>query len=146
AAGLAKGVYHATLIVTSANTTPAYINVPVVFEVGASPPTKITSVTNAASLRSAFAPGMMLNVAGSGLAPSSAQANTVPLGLAMSGVSATINGVSAPLYSISPSLLNIQIPYEIGAGPAVLGVNNNGKVSSYLFQVAPSAPGIFTAP
>jgi uncharacterized protein (TIGR03437 family) len=64
----------------------------------------------------------------------------------MSGVSATINGVSAPLYSISPSLLNIQVPYEIGAGTAVLGVNNNGKVSSYSFQVAPSAPGIFTAP
>jgi uncharacterized protein (TIGR03437 family) len=138
-------VYHATLIVNSANTSPAYINVPVVFVVGASPTTKITSVTNGASLRSAFAPGMMLNVSGSGLAPSSAQANSAPLGLAMLGVSATINGVSAPLYSISPSLLSIQIPYEIGAGTAVLGVNNNGRISSYSFDVAATAPGIFTA-
>ena len=142
-AGLAKGVYHATLIVNSPNTTPAYINVPIVFVVGASPTTNITSVTNGASSRSAFAPGMMLNVSGNDLAPSFARAKTAPLGLTMSGVSATINGVSAPLYSVSPNLLSIQIPYEIGAGPAVLGVNNNGRVSSYSFQVAASAPGIF---
>jgi uncharacterized protein (TIGR03437 family) len=145
AAGLAKGVYHATLIVNSPNTTPAYINVPVVLVVGASPTTNITSVTNGASSRSDFAPGMLLNVAGDDLAPSFGREKTAPLGLAMSGVSATVNGVSAPLYSISPNLLNVQIPYEIGTGTAVLGVNNNGRVSSYTFQVAASAPGIFTA-
>jgi uncharacterized protein (TIGR03437 family) len=62
----------------------------------------------------------------------------------MQGVSATVNGVAAPLYYVSPTQLNIQIPYETGAGPAVLGVNNNGRVASDIFTVAPSAPGIFT--
>ena len=145
-AGLANGVYHAAVTVTSMNATPPYVTAEVVFVVGASATTNITSISNGASNRSAFAPGMLLNVAGTDLAPSSTRANSPPLDLSMSGVSATINGVSAPLYSISPSLLNIQIPYEIGAGTAVLGVNNNGKVSSYSFQVAPSAPGIFTSP
>jgi len=39
--------------------------------------------------------------------------------------------------------LNVQVPYAAGAGPAVLGINNNGEVAGYLFQVAPAAPGIF---
>lgn len=61
----------------------------------------------------------------------------------MAGVSETVNGVAAPLYYISSGMLNIQIPYETGSGPAVVGVNNNGQVASYLFTVTPSAPGIF---
>jgi uncharacterized protein (TIGR03437 family) len=42
--------------------------------------------------------------------------------------------------------LNIQIPYETGIGPAVVGVNNSGQVASYVFTVAASGPGIFTDP
>ena len=47
-----------------------------------------------------------------------------------------------PLLYASPTQLNIQVPYEAGAGPAVLGINNNGQIAGYLFQVAPSSPGI----
>ncbi len=39
--------------------------------------------------------------------------------------------------------MNIQVPYETGAGTAVLGVNNNGQVAYFPFQVTSSAPGIF---
>ena len=37
-----------------------------------------------------------------------------------------------------------KIPYETAAGTAVVGVNNAGQVSYSLFQVAPTAPGIFS--
>ena len=40
----------------------------------------------------------------------------------------------------------MQVPYETGTGLAILGVNNNGQVASFPFTVAPSAPGVFTAP
>ena len=143
-AGLANGVYNATLIVGSANTTPAYVNVPVVFVVGASSTTNIASGANAASPAAGFAPGMLMTVSGSQLAPSNAQAKSFPLGLSMLGVAATVNGISAPLSAVAPDQITIQIPYETGAGPAVLGVNNNGQVSAYSFQVTASAPGIFT--
>jgi uncharacterized protein (TIGR03437 family) len=59
-------------------------------------------------------------------------------------VSATVNGWPAPILYVSPTQINIQVPYEAGAGPAVLGINNNGQVGGYIFQVAPSAPGILT--
>ena len=143
-AGLAKGVYRATLLIQSPNGAPQVLEVPVTFIVGASSGITISGVANGASFQTAFSPGMVLSVFGNGLAPGAETAASVPLPLTMQGVSATVNGIAAPLYYVSPGQLNIQIPYETGAGTAILGVNNNGQVAAYSFQVAASAPGIFT--
>jgi uncharacterized protein (TIGR03437 family) len=56
----------------------------------------------------------------------------------------TVNGVSAPLYYVSPRQLNVQVPYETGLGTAIVGVNNNGQVASFPFQVAATAPGMYS--
>jgi uncharacterized protein (TIGR03437 family) len=140
---LANGVYSATLVIQALNAIPQYISVPVVFVVGASSTTSISAVTNAASFQNAVAPGALATVWGSQLAPAIQQSGSLPLPLAMQGVSATVNGLPAPLLYVSPGQMNIQIPYQTGAGTAVLGVNNNGQIASYSFQVAPSGPGIF---
>ncbi len=63
----------------------------------------------------------------------------------MAGVSVTVNGVSAPLLHALPAQLDIQIPYEVGSGPALLGVNNNGQVASFPFRIDASAPGLWPA-
>ena len=141
--GLVNGVYNATLVIQAMNTVPQYAGVPVVFVVGASSTTSIGAVTNAASFQNAVAPGALATVWGTALAPATQQAGSLPLPLAMLGVSVTVNGVPAPLFYVSPGQMNIQIPYETGAGTAVLGVNNNGQVASFSFQVAISWPGIF---
>ena len=107
------------------------------------PPT-IGGLTNAASYQQIFAPGMIVSVFGTGLAPSSQAASSVPLPSGMAGVSATIDGYSAPFYYVSAGQLNLQIPYEAGVGPATLVVNNNGQTVSQSFTVAALAPGIFT--
>jgi uncharacterized protein (TIGR03437 family) len=125
------------------NAIPQFIEVPVVFVVGVSSAISIGGVTNAASFQQNYAPGMLMSVFGSQLAPSVQSASSLPLPLMMGGVSATVNGVAAPLYYVSPGLLNIQIPYETGTGPAVLAVNNNGQIASSVFTVMASAPGIF---
>jgi uncharacterized protein (TIGR03437 family) len=120
--------------------------VPVVFVVGPSSTTSIGAVTNAALFQNAaapVAPGALATIWGSALAPATQQAGSLPLPLAMQGVSVTVNGVFAPLLYVSPGQMNIQIPYETGAGTAVLGVNNNGQIASFPFQVAASGPGIF---
>lgn len=140
--GLASGAYNAMLVVQAANASPQFIEVPVVFMVGASSGISIGGVTNAGSYQQIFAPGMLMSVFGALLAPTPQSASTLPLPLTMAGVSATVNGVAAPLYYVSSGQLNIQVPYETGVGPAVLGVNNNGQVASYIFTVTPSAPGI----
>ena len=145
-AGLAKGVYTAILTFQSVTGNPQFIDVPVTMVVGASSAISIAGVSDSASGAVAFAPGMLMSVYGSNLSPSTQSAGVIPLPLNLAGVSVTVNGVSAPLYYISPGLINIQVPYETGAGAAILGVNNNGQVASFPFTVAASAPGIFMDP
>jgi uncharacterized protein (TIGR03437 family) len=106
--------------------------------------TYVSGISNAASGTAKYAPGMILSVYGDMLAPSSSVAGVVPLPLSLNGVSATVNGVAAPLYFVSPSQMNLQVPYETNPGTAVLEVNNAGNKYSYSFTVTAAAPGIFT--
>jgi uncharacterized protein (TIGR03437 family) len=142
-AGLGNGVYNATVLVQASGTTPAYQTVQVVLVVGGSSSVSIGGVTSAASYKTAFAPGMLMSVFGTNLAPQAQHAGAVPLPIRMQGVTATVNGYPAPLLDVTPGQLNVQIPYETGAGTAVLGVNNNGQVAYFPFQVQAAAPGIF---
>jgi uncharacterized protein (TIGR03437 family) len=145
AAGLSRGAYTGTVTVQSGDGIPQAISVPVAFVVGASQTTAITAVANGASYAQAFAPGTLMTVFGTQLSTATASAGALPLPISRVGVSATVNGVSAPIYYVSPGQINVQVPYETGIGPAVLGVNNNGEVASYPFVVAAAAPGLFTA-
>ncbi|MGA2589531.1 MAG: protease pro-enzyme activation domain-containing protein [Bryobacteraceae bacterium] len=143
-AGFEPGVYQATIVIQSQNAAPQSISVPVMFVMGASTSgTSISGVANAASFQTTVSPGMLLSVFGTQLANSPQVVSTLPLPYSAAGVSVTVNGLAAPLLYISPTQLNIQVPYEVGAGPAVLGVNNNGQIAGFQFQIAPSAPGIF---
>jgi uncharacterized protein (TIGR03437 family) len=146
APGLASGVYTTTLVFQSANTTPQFVNVPVAFTIGASTTTSIGGVANGASFAHVYAPGMVLSVFGTNLANSTQTAYVLPLPPTMTGVSATVNGIAAPLYYVSPGQLNIQIPYETATGTALLAVSNNGQVATYSFPVLASAPGIYLQP
>ena len=114
-------------------------------EPGAPSSVFISGLANAASFTRAYAPGMTLSVFGSQLGPSTAGASSVPLPVSMAGVDATVNGVAAPLFYVSPKQLNLQIPYETAVnGTATLQINNNGQATSQNFPVAIAAPGIFT--
>lgn len=104
----------------------------------------INAVANGASYLHSYAPGMVLAVFGTDLAPSTATASAVPLPSSAAGVAVTVNGVAAPLYFVSENQLNIQIPYLTAVStPATLKVNNNGLVGSFSFNVASQSPGIF---
>ena len=108
-------------------------------------PPSISAVANGASFRPSTAPGSLVSVFGAQLAPAVSSARTLPLPMQMAGVSATVNGVAAPLYYVSPGQLNIQIPYETPVGSSnLLVINNNGQTTSAFVNVAAAAPGLFT--
>jgi uncharacterized protein (TIGR03437 family) len=136
-------VYNATISIQASDALPQFVQVPVVFTVGASSGISVTGLGNAASGTQTFAPGELIAIYGTNLAPGLRSASVQPLPLNLSGVSATVNGVSAPLWFVSPEQMNLQIPYETTAGLAALGVNNNGQIASFTFPVSPTAPGIF---
>jgi uncharacterized protein (TIGR03437 family) len=142
-AGFEPGVYRATVVIQSANAVPQYINVPVMFVLGGSSSgTAIAGVANPATYQTTASPGMLLSVFGSNLANTTETASGNPLPYSTAGVSATVNGLAAPLLYVSPAQINLQVPYAAGAGPAVLGINNNGQIAGFPFQIAPSSPGI----
>jgi uncharacterized protein (TIGR03437 family) len=105
----------------------------------------ISGVGNGGSFGQSFAPGMLMSVFGTGLSTSAPQSvTTVPLPLtSVSGTSATINGIPAPLLYISATQINLQIPYEVSVGSAVLTVTAGGQSGSISFAVQAAAPGIF---
>lgn len=122
--------------------TTAVANLTIVQPANSAP--AIISLVNSASYRTAYAPGMLLSVFGSNLAPAASIAGKVPLPSQMAGVTVTVNGIAAPLLYVSATLLNIQVPYELPTDtPLTILVNNNGKTVRGSLTLAAAAPGIF---
>jgi uncharacterized protein (TIGR03437 family) len=146
-AGLSPGAYTAVLTFAAEGAEPQVVNVSVTLTVGASSSTSIAGMVNNFSGALTAAPGMIAGVYGSQMAPEGTAlvAEGLPLPLTLGGVSATVNGVAAPLYYVSPGQIDVQIPYETGAGTAVLAVNHNGQVATFAFPVAVTAPGLYSS-
>jgi uncharacterized protein (TIGR03437 family) len=103
----------------------------------------ISAVSNGASFKTVFAQGMIASVFGANFSTGTQAASTLPLPASMQGVSATVNGVVAPLYYVSPGQVNLQIPYGTAAGSATLSVTGAGGTATFPFTVQANAPGIF---
>jgi uncharacterized protein (TIGR03437 family) len=107
----------------------------------------LSGLTDGAAFQQQYSPGMILAAFGSQLSPpgTAQSASSLPLPITMAGVAATVNGVAAPLYYVSPTQLNIQVPYQTAVNSsATLTIDNNGQVVSKTFMVGPASPGIFT--
>jgi uncharacterized protein (TIGR03437 family) len=92
----------------------------------------------------ALAPGNIVQIYGTGLASQIGAANALPLPTTVSGTSITIGGIQAPLYYVSPTQINAQIPYELAAGNQYqLVVNTNGALSTpQTLQLSKAAPQV----
>jgi uncharacterized protein (TIGR03437 family) len=108
-------------------------------------------VLNSASYATTMpvAPGSLISIFGSGLAATTATADSVPLSNSLGNVSVSINGTPAPLNGVfhesSFDQINAQLPWNAQTGTAQVVVTNNGVASApQSFQVGQFAPGIFT--
>lgn len=101
-------------------------------------------LVNAATGQSRVAPGSLATLFGANLtlqAPASANA---PLPTTLAGTTVTINDRQAALVSVSPTQINLQLPFGLGIGPAVLRVSNGLETSQpMLVQIDNVAPGLF---
>jgi uncharacterized protein (TIGR03437 family) len=92
------------------------------------------------------APGSIISIFGSALASSSTGATGYPLSPALAGSSVTVNGLPAPLYYVSASQINAQVPFETPIGGVSLTVTSGGAVAgSALLVVQSTAPGLFVS-
>ena len=105
----------------------------------------IEAVLNAASYERPVAPGGIVTLFGSDLAASAAFSNALPLPTNLGGVQVTFDGVVAPIYSVSPTFIQVQAPLEIAARIVAVQVERDGMASTpFTVEIADAAPGIFS--
>ena len=71
----------------------------------------ITAVRNAASYTNGFVPGNLVSVFGTNLATRAEAAATLPLPTTLAGTTVKFGGVPAFLLYVSPTQVNLQVPY-----------------------------------
>jgi uncharacterized protein (TIGR03437 family) len=104
----------------------------------------ISGSSSAASFMPSYAPGMIMALFGQNLATSIPAQPGSPLPIQLAGTTVTLNGVAVPLYYVSPSQINMQIPYEIPVNStAILKVSSNGQSATSRINLSAAAPGIF---
>ena len=95
-----------------------------------------------------IAPGTIVALFGTGLAPAGTDQQAQPpppLPTSLAGVSVTVNGRLAPLFSVKPGQINIQVPFATTGPSATIVVNNNGTLSNPVqVNVAATSPGVFS--
>jgi uncharacterized protein (TIGR03437 family) len=105
----------------------------------------ITGIGNAASGKQVFAPGEIIAVYGTGFTNFMQTSSSLPLPQFLAGFEATVNDNPAPIYYVSPTQVNLQIPYETTSGTARLVLGNSFEnAPAFSFAVQSAAPGIFT--
>jgi uncharacterized protein (TIGR03437 family) len=86
-------------------------------------------------------------VYGSGLATGTGQPPGLPLATDFLGTNVRVGNLSAPLFYVSPSQVNIQIPFELAFNlsyPVVATVNGASSVPDAI-TVAPATPAVLQA-
>jgi uncharacterized protein (TIGR03437 family) len=112
----------------------------------AQPASNPAGIVNAASYAPTVAAGSIASVFGSNLSSGQAVADTIPLPTTLASSSFQIGGRLVPLFSVSPSQVNIQIPWDLAEQPQAMVIATVGARLSYeqTIGIAPFAPGLFT--
>jgi len=110
----------------------------------------ITGVTNAAGFQPQISPGALASVFGTGLSNATyTAAAPYPASLGASslggdGVSVRVNGQAAPVFFVSPTQINFQVPWGTAIGTASVTVSVSGGASNAVsVPVVSAGPGLF---
>jgi uncharacterized protein (TIGR03437 family) len=97
-----------------------------------------------APIGGSIAPGEFLSIFGSGLAANQLAA-TPPYPTTLGDVSATVNGIAAPMVLVSANQINLLVPYAVTGATATIVITNGGSASnSVTVPLAATAPGVFS--
>ncbi len=112
-----------------------------------SPNISSQGTVNSADYSRSFAPGALISIFGANLASSTQQPTALPLPISLGGASVQLasNGEALPLWYVSPTQINAQLPYDVPTGQVqVRVVTAAGASNSDTITVTDCAPKIFT--
>ena len=106
-------------------------------------------VVNAATLSSVtgISAGSIVTIFGKNLSLETATATTLPLPNQLGNTTVLMNGFAAPLFYVSPTQINAQVPRAIFVDIGIVRITvNNGKETSRVVEAESNvySPGIFT--
>ena len=117
-----------------ASTGPVYLN-----------PTGIVNAASYAPFTAGVSNGELLNLYGVNLAGSTLVSPTAPYPTMLAGVQVMVNGITAPIYYVTPGEVSIIVPFEVTSATAQFQVINNGTSSNVVTElVNQTTPGVFT--
>jgi uncharacterized protein (TIGR03437 family) len=108
------------------------------------------SVVNAASYADPISPGAIASIFGTNLASITAAAQGAPLPTELAGTSVTINGAKAPLFYVSPTQINLQVPWSTQialfnyTAASVVVTTSMGRSTPVRVPVFQSGPSLFS--
>ena len=105
------------------------------------------ALSNAAGVtpRAVVAPGSVASIFGVNLTNSLVIGPEVPLAQTLGGLTVRLGERFLPLFFVSPSQVNLQLPSDLGEGTQVVTISVTGSPDVRTsFSVTRSAPGIFT--
>ncbi len=112
----------------------------------------ITAIVNAATNEGGIAPGTLVNVTGANLGPATGGGDPISgksgiIGTNLSNVRVLFNGAPAPVLSASSTSVLAMVPYTaaLNATASVQAEYKNSRSDPITVQIAPAAPGVFTA-
>jgi len=148
AESLPPGLYSGTLRVNS-NAANSSLQVSIMLAVN--PPTgpqaAFRGVVNGASFdpNQPLSPGSIVSLFGSQLSYEvPQQGSALPLARQLGGAKVRINGIEAPLFFVSEGQINLQVPFELGPGFAVVQVERDGQLGNQIeARIGQHSIGIF---
>ncbi|HEY6393275.1 MAG TPA: hypothetical protein VIX89_18480, partial [Bryobacteraceae bacterium] len=118
------------------------------FNIGPPPVSSTAAFVSAANTPgNALAPFSIATLYGAGLAPFVSLADSPPpLPISLAGTSLTLAGVPLPLFFVSPTQINFQLPAASISGPVTFPLTiTNGQLSSIInVTLVPYSPALFT--
>src|ERR1039457_6040398 len=102
---------------------------------------------NSADYSRSFAPGALISIFGANFSSSTGQPAAFPLPTSLAGASVQLagSGEALPLWYVSPTQINAQLPYGVPVGQVQLRVvTAAGNSDLDTITVVASAPKIFT--
>ncbi|HEY3740134.1 MAG TPA: IPT/TIG domain-containing protein, partial [Bryobacteraceae bacterium] len=146
--GLPNGIYTTTITIASNAANP--VTVPVTFEVvDPDPPVSkfqtVVSLAGSAPSSNAVALGDLVTIQGQLFTVQSTQSAdpTQQLPTSLGGATVSVNGVPAPIFSVSSSQIQFQIPYEVSPGDSTVEVDRDGLTGNVVsVEIQPAAPKV----
>jgi adhesin/invasin len=135
-AGLSHGIYSGSVLFTPTDTAVNSVAVPVTLIVGCqqggcAPQPEVIATVNGASFHPGGSPAAIMTIFGNNLSDAVYAAQSYPLPTTLGPTSVTANGIAAPLYYVSPTQINFEMPSEVPAGGVSVVVNNGAETGMY---------------